>query len=397
MPVPFKDPSRAADLLVDLLDAEGLNPDDRGMLSSARRAFTDAQMWLYRQRSWWFLRRRGTFESLPTAKVHRDSAAAATTLYVDEPETFAADETLVVNEGGDREERVTVSSIDYDAATITLEANLANTHTAAQGDTVRRLRPIKRSATRTRVDASSAANGTTLNVQETGSFSAGDLVVIEPGTVRAEVRRISSITGTSSGSFTLYGNLDFTHTSGLVVKVIEDELTYVLNRVNRGSMIDLGRVTKITVDGSGALEYVNYDTYESSFESAGSGAPTAGDLYTLFGEPLQLAFLKRPIGNALIRVWYDAIPPRVWGAQDIIVPREFHAGLLHLARMMFLNVGEKAVAASPIITQFVDQLAAYSPTTADAAWQFGTDFGGPTGGQRYVGIRVRNTRDDILP
>lgn len=67
--------------------------------------------------------------------VDQNSASGQALLYVSSTTGFSVDDTVIVNRRGDREEELTILSIQDDVS-LTMTANLASTHTAGQADRV---------------------------------------------------------------------------------------------------------------------------------------------------------------------------------------------------------------------------------------------------------------------
>lgn len=142
--------------------------------------------------------------------VDADSNSGTATLFVASTTGYTIGDTIIINEGGPRQEEAVVNSISA-GVSLGLLANLTFTHTAVQADAVRR---TYGSAI---VDADSASGQTVLNVSHTGQFTVGEEVIIGMGTSREEIRFIQSI---SAGvSITLTANLGFTHTAVQADKV----------------------------------------------------------------------------------------------------------------------------------------------------------------------------------
>lgn len=82
------------------------------------------------------------FPSTRTSTVDVDSASGQKVLSVAATTPFPAGESVIINEGGTREEKGVVASISA-GVSITLAENLSNAHTAAQADTVELLTRFK--------------------------------------------------------------------------------------------------------------------------------------------------------------------------------------------------------------------------------------------------------------
>lgn len=142
--------------------------------------------------------------------VDQDSSSGTTTLYVASTTGYTAGDTIIINEGGAREEEAVVDSVSA-GVSLTVLANLTYTHTLADADVVRRTYGVAI------VDADSSSGQAVLNVSHSGQFSANEAVIVGLGTARAEIGTISSI---SAGvSITLDDNLSYTHTSAQADKV----------------------------------------------------------------------------------------------------------------------------------------------------------------------------------
>lgn len=120
--------------------------------------------------------------------VNVDSPSGAKNLNVVSTTGFAAGDTIIINEGGARQEEAVVDSLAAGPTRIVTLANLGFTHTLAQADAVRR---TFGSAI---VDADSTAGTTTLNVSHTTQFTVGEAIIVGLGTAREEYLTISSIT-----------------------------------------------------------------------------------------------------------------------------------------------------------------------------------------------------------
>lgn len=119
--------------------------------------------------------------------VDADSPSGATLLNVASTTGYAVNDRIIINDGGAREEEGVIASIAA-GVSFTMLANLAFTHTAVQADAVRKLEH------RAIVDADSTSGTTTLNVDYTVSFAAGEMILVGRGTARAEYLLIDSIT-----------------------------------------------------------------------------------------------------------------------------------------------------------------------------------------------------------
>lgn len=151
--------------------------------------------------------------------VNTDSASGANILFVASTSGYAAGDTIVINEGGARQEQAVVDAILAGPARLQLLANLTFTHTLAQADAVRRTYAAAV------VDADSAAGATVLSVSHTTQFTTGEQIIIGIGTVREEYLDITGITAgvsltVSRPSWAPSGTgLQFTHTAAQADKI----------------------------------------------------------------------------------------------------------------------------------------------------------------------------------
>jgi hypothetical protein len=185
--------------------------------------------------------------------VDQDSASGATTLYVASTTGYAAGDTIIIHEGGAREEEAVIDSISA-GVSFTLLANLTYTHTAAQAD------PVRRTYAASIVDSDSASGQKVLNVSHTGQYTAGEAIVIGLGDSDVELNTIDTIQ--AGVSLTLDNNLTNTHTAAAAHKV------YRLAELTLGSAAsnydaDNTRNTYYFTDGANAIQ-----TWD------GSGTPT---------------------------------------------------------------------------------------------------------------------------
>ena len=334
----WKDPSYlGSHFFESVLAAEGLDPSDPLALLRVRQAITDAQAWLWQQAEWYWAvspTSPARFEVFPTTQVVVISSS--TTLSVADTGEFRVGDTLVVDEGNSGQEFVTVSAI-ADGISVTVDATLNATH--AIGVLVRKLRPVVYDpSVRTRVDSTSSADGDTVNVRATTGFSVDDIIVIDPGGAKEEIRKIESIT--DGVSFTIYGNLDNEHgTDSNVYKAVEEDPKFDLTLVNGGVMKDFGRATKVLIDGEGSLRSMNPSAWLESREENRTGGIGRGDQYIIEGDPPQMKFEITPTSNKTVVVHYLRAPTLVHGDDDIQMPWPFHNLLRWCSRLMLQKNG----------------------------------------------------------
>lgn len=367
MAAPWTNPTQNGEQIVMwLLAKEGRSPNDPLAVYLAQQAITDAQLWIWRRRDWWWARRvSARFDAVPTTFVVKDSAAAATTLHVADTDEFAVGDVILIDEDGTKEEIATISAITANVS-FTLAANLVNSHDADDAAPVVKLAETVHKSVQTRVDA--ASSSVTLNVEETEGFSAGDLIEIAPGTSSAEINKISAVTGTTSGSFTLYGRLKNSHSTSRVVQVSPGKRSYALRSVNNGAMRDLGQVMNIRVEADGELTPMTRYQFEQTYENDYSGRLTAGDRYLIEGDPPTLRFERTPSASQQIVVDYLALPSRYEGSENIMIPAPFQDLLRYVARWYFRDDDQNRIPLEqdPVVQSRMTEMAGWSPQTPTA-------------------------------
>lgn len=149
------------------------------------------------------------------------SASGQKVLSVDDTTGYSADDKIIINRGGDREEEGIVDSVSA-GISLTLLSNLIYEHTANA---------------ETEVDADSAAEQKVLGVTSTTNFAVGEFVYINTNGERAEVKKIASIQ--AGVSLTMTVNLFYAHTqaqgdavvgSGAQQDVVEEYVSYFLTK-----------------------------------------------------------------------------------------------------------------------------------------------------------------------
>lgn len=379
----WKDPTyRGSHFVESVLSGESLNASDPMAVLRVKQAITDAQVWLWSQFDWFWAvspNSPARFEIFPETTVVKDSPVG-TTLNVADTGEFKVDDTIVIDEGdATKRELATVSAI-VAGVSLTLAANLKNSHDADDAAIVRPLRPVVfDKAVRTRIDTDSS--GSTVSVEHTQGFAVDDLIVIDPGGAAVEIRRIKTITDTSGGSFTIYGTLDSTHTltqGHNVYKATESDPKFDLTVVNGGVMNDFGRATKVLIAEEGPLRPVNRSRWRASREDRMSGGVGIGDGYVIEGNPPEFKLLITPTSNKTVVVHYLRAPTQVFGDDDIQCPFPFHNLLRWLSRIFYQKNGP----AGGALLQDQDVMAELTRLRG-----FDSDLAQPSGMRPLTGMR----------
>lgn len=384
----WKDPTyRGSHFVESVLSGESLNESDPLAVLRVKQAITDAQVWLWQQHDWYWAVSPDSparFEIFPETTVVADSASGQTTLNVADTGEFQVDDTIVIDEGDStKRELATVSAI-VAGVSLTLAANLKNSHDADDAAIVRPLRPVVfDKGVRTRTHASSDGSPLdTLNVEHTQGFAVDDLIVIDPGNVNVEIRRIKTVTGTSQGDLVIYGVLDTDHASGVnVYKATESDPKFNLTLVNGGVMKDFGRATKVLIEGEGPLRPMNRSRWRANREEEMSGGVGIGDRYVIEGDPPEIKFEITPTSNKTVVMHYLRAPTQVFGDDDIQCPFPFHNLLRWLSRIFYQKNGP----AGGALLQDQDVMAELTRLRG-----FDSDLAQPSGMRPLTGMRDRD-------
>lgn len=346
-----------------LLAREGKSSSDPFAVTRAEQAITDAQMWIWRKKDWWWARRSTWFDVVPTTKVVASSSSGATALYAGHTDLFAKDDWIEVDQETEQE-TYKIASVTKDAQITTL-ANLATTH--AIGVEVILLPEFDQTATETELTGNEALNSTALEVGDETGFSAGDYVVIAPGTARENFKRIDS---TAADTINLTSGLDIACLSGDRVVLVETgKRSYPITTLRNGIMKDFGRLLSIRVDTDGELKPMTRPEYERSYEDDYAGRLSSGDRYLIEGNPPVLRFEQTPSASQIVHVDYLVMPQRYHGVEDILVPPPFQDLLRHVARWYFRDDDDQRIplGRDENVQTWLAEMMGYGPSAEDAA------------------------------
>ncbi|HUV85032.1 MAG TPA: hypothetical protein VMV86_04935 [Methanosarcinales archaeon] len=234
--------------------------------------------------------------------VDETSAADQKVLKVAATTGYAADDKVIINRGGDREEEAVVFSVQA-GISLTFDDNLTYEHTAD---------------TKTTVDDDSADAQKVLNVASTTGFSVGELVTINAGGDRAETRKIYTIQ--AGISLTMTVDLSYTHTQAQGDEVVgsagaedtvEEYTPYYLTKAKHLTVFEnflhLGNTYE-----NGTYHYQrdrwNSIGEEANWLSGTSGSMEVGqsDKITGFGHYQGFLFIFK--GESYFKVWLVGLP-----------------------------------------------------------------------------------------
>jgi hypothetical protein len=348
---PWTDPTQTGeDILQWLLAREAKTADDPFAVTRGEQAITDAQLWIWRQRDWWWAIKSATFDAVPSGKVTLATVAGNTLVILSQARDFAADDWIEIDEG-DKNEIYKVSAVTDTALTTT--AQLENIH--AIGTTVTKLPSFETTETETRLSGGEAKESDSIGVNDSDGFSVGDYVVIAPGTARENFKRIGVVD--SSVLVTLTSGLDIAANSGdRFVKVTLGKRTYPLRTINNGVMRDFGKLISIRPDTYGPMTTLSRSEFERSFEDDFSGRLSEGERYLIEGDPSQI-----------INVDYIGLPPRYRGSENIVIPVPFQDLLRYVARWYFRDDDDTRgpLEGDPFVVARLAEMAGWSPSAEE--------------------------------